>query len=296
MKTLSDRNQAIALLLIVPALFTANMLIARWVQGDIPAVAMATLRWSLTFLLLLPLVGRALWAARAVVLADWRRFLVLGALGMGICGAPVYLAGQTTTATNIGLIYAASPVLIVLFGRFGWGEAVSARQMVGIGLCLLGVLAIVLKGDPTALLALEFVAGDLWIVAAMTSWAVYSVLLKHWPSPLPMLVRFAAIVLFGALVNLPIFLVEHIALQPLVPSWTVAGVVLILAIVPGLGAYIGYGRLVALAGPNTAGLVLYLAPLYTAGLAFVLLGEVPKLYHLIGAALILPGLWLGARR
>ena len=79
---------------------------------------------------------------------EWRTLLALGALGMGVCGAPVYLAGQTTTATNIGLIYSTTPILIVVFARLFWGERVSVRQMAGISLCLVGVVVIVTRGDP----------------------------------------------------------------------------------------------------------------------------------------------------
>jgi drug/metabolite transporter (DMT)-like permease len=72
---------------------------------------------------------------------------------------------------------------------------------------------------------------------------------------------------------------------------------LFLALVPGLGAYLLYGKLVAMVGPGRTGLLMYLVPVYIAGLAYVLLGEMPRMFHLVGILLILPGIWLatGAR-
>jgi drug/metabolite transporter (DMT)-like permease len=283
---------AYALLLVAPVLFASNMLVARWVQGDIPPVAMAFWRWTLTWLFLLPLTWRPLWANRREIARDWPTLLLLGTLGMGLCGAPVYLAGATTTATNIGLIYAASPILIVLIDRLGWSEPVGRRQALGIGLSVFGVLAIVLKGDPTTLLGLDFARGDLWTVLAACSWALYSVLLKRRPSRLSLVGRFGAIVMFGALVNLPFYGLEMALGRVAAFDAYTAAVVTFLAISPGIGAYLAYGRLVAVFGPGRTSVLMYLVPLYNVVLAYVLLGETPQAYHLAGTALILPGVYL----
>src|SRR3954468_13360168 len=142
---------ALVLLFFAPLLMSSNMLAARWVEGSVPPVALAFGRWFLTLVFLLPFTAGALWRCRDVIRREWGTLLVLGTLGMGICGAPVYLAGQTTTATNIGLIYSTTPILIVVLARLFWGEPVSARQVAGISLCLAGVIAIVARGDPGAL-------------------------------------------------------------------------------------------------------------------------------------------------
>ena len=139
---------ALILLMFAPLLMSSNMLAARYVEGSVPPVALAFGRWFLTLVFLLPFTGRALWRCRAVISREWPTLLALGALGMGVCGAPVYLAGQTTTATNIGLIYSTTPILIVVFARLFWGERVSARQVAGIALCLVGVVVILRAAIP----------------------------------------------------------------------------------------------------------------------------------------------------
>src|SRR3546814_17212068 len=107
------------------------MLVARATHDLFPPVALAFWRWTATLALLLPFTAAALWRHRYDVLREWRDILVLGALGMGVCGAFVYIAADTTSATNIGLIYAASPILIVALARVFYGERVTLRQRSG---------------------------------------------------------------------------------------------------------------------------------------------------------------------
>jgi drug/metabolite transporter (DMT)-like permease len=293
--TRRNERAAFALLLVAPAMFASNMLMARALHGSVPPVALAFWRWTLTFLVLLPLTGRQLLIWRGAIRHDWLTLFVLGALGMGVCGAPVYIAGVTTSATNIGLIYAASPILIVLLGCAFWGETLAPRQLVGIVASLLGVLVIVARGDPEVLRNLAFTRGDLISVGAATAWSVYSVLLKHRPSPLPLLARFAAIVLFGVLANLPFYIIEMATGRFAVFDARTLGSIVFVALVPGLGAYLSYGKLVAVLGPSRTGLLMYLVPVYTAALAWLTLGERLQLFHLAGLTLILPGIYLATR-
>lgn len=279
-----------------PLLFGSNVIISRLMAGEIPGVAMAFWRWTLALLFLAPFIRAELRAAWPALLADWRGFLLLGSLGMGVCGAPVYLAGQTTTATNITLIYAASPVLIVLFGRLFWRERVGPVQTLGVAVSLAGVVTVIAKGDPGFLSHLDFTPGDLWVVMAATGWAFYSQLLRHRPADMPAFARFAGICAGGVVTMLPFYGLE-MAMGQVAPltERTVATLVF-LALLPGLASYLVYGRLVGVFGPDRAGMTLYLVPLYNAVLAALFLGEQPQPYHLAGAALVLPGIWLATRR
>ena len=214
---------ASTLLFVVPIFFCTNMLVAKATADLIPPVALAFLRWSATFCLLLPFIGGRLWFRRDAIRREWKDLLVLGALGMGVCGAFVYIGADTTSATNIGLIYSASPVLIILLAAMFYGESVTGRQLIGVGISLLGVIVIVCKGDIDTLLSLAFSPGDLWIVAAMTGWAVYSVLLRYRPSEMGMGTRFGAIILGGMIVLAPFTAMEMASGQVATLSWETAG-------------------------------------------------------------------------
>jgi drug/metabolite transporter (DMT)-like permease len=287
---------ATVLLYLAPAMFACNILIARATFDFIPPVALAFWRWAGTLLLLLPMVGAGLWRGRHLLVAEWKDLAVLGALGMGVCGVFVYVAAQTTTATNIGLIYAASPVLIILLSRFIWGEVMSGRQLFGVALALLGVLIIICKADPQVLLDVDFTAGDLWAFSAMVGWAVYSVMLSHRPSAMPVQLRFGAICLFGILILLPFLIWESVMVAVPRLDATTVGAMALLALVPGFGAYQAYGLIQKSLGPSRTGLLIYLLPVYSALLAVLLLGESLKSYHYLGACLVLLGLLLATRK
>lgn len=290
-----ERQMAVILLFVVPVLFSTNIITARAVSDFIPPFALAFWRWSLAFLLFLPAIGPDLLRYRRELLSEWRDLLVLGILGMGICGAFVYVGADTTSATNIGLIYATAPIIIAAAATLLYREPLGRVKALGILVSLLGVLVIVFRGDLEALRTLSLVPGDIWIATASVSWAVYSVMLRYRPSQLPGRVRFAATMLYGAIALLPFHLFELAKgdVPQLNAETLIAG--LIVAVVPGLGAYLGYARIQRALGASPTALILYLAPVYTALMAWLVLGESLQLYHLVGAALILPGIYLSTK-
>jgi drug/metabolite transporter (DMT)-like permease len=284
------------LLWVVPALWSSNYVIARAAEGVIAPHLLATGRWLLAGLILWPFVGRGLLGRRAVWRSEWKQLLVLGTLGMWICGAWVYLGGQTTTSTNIALIYAATPVAIAVLSARLLHERLSLAQKLGGTLALLGVLYVVAKGQPQNLLAVRFTVGDGWIVACAVSWTAYSVLLKYWPSRLSPGERLLAIIAGGLVLLLPFTALEAWLAPgpPLGPKALM--LVVVAALLPGALSYAAHAYIQRELGAARTSLMLYLAPVYGALLAWALLGEVPQAYHLAGAALILPSIWLATRR
>lgn len=287
---------ALALLWVTPALWSSNYVIARASDGVIAPHALALGRWSLALLLMLPLAAGVLVREFERWRGEWRQMLVLGALGMWICGAFVYQGAHTTSATNIGLIYAATPVAIALAGAKLLHEPVSAAQRAGMALALAGVLYVIAKGDPANLLQVRFTVGDGWIVAAAVSWVAYTVLLQRWPTVLPPQARLAAITAGGLVVLVPFTLAEAFVAPGPPPGTKALVLVVLAALLPGFFSYQAYGYMLRELGTAPSSLVMYLAPVYAAGTAWLVLGEPPRAYHAVGAALILPSIWLATRR
>ncbi len=290
-----DTRRALVLLWLVPALWAVNYIVARKAPGVIGPYMLALGRWGLAALILVMLTRGELWRERESLVRAWREYLVLGALGMLICGAWVYEGARSTEAMNIALIYSASPVLISLGAMFWLGEAFGMRQKLGVVLALAGVVHVVVRGQWTALADVAFVPGDAWIVAATVAWAAYALLQKRWPSPLGATARLAAICVGGTLVLLPPALWE--AAQP--GSADVGAYALLLivvaALIPGVGAYWIYGWAQKILGASRVAVALYLGPLYAAAAAWSLLGEPLGAHHAVGALLILPGVFLVTR-
>lgn len=284
------------LLVIVPAMFATNIVVGRAAAETVPPFALAFWRWLTALAVLLPFVAGGLVRHRAAILAEWRDLLVLGILGMGICGAFMYIGADTTTATNIGLIYATSPVLIVVLARLVYGEPMTARRTAGVALALAGVLVIVFRGSAEAVRALAFVDGDIWVAIAALAWGGYSVIQRFRSSAMPPHVRFAAIILFGVLALAPFHVAELATGAIPALDLPTAGAIAVCALVPGIGAYMGYARIQRALGAGPASLFLYVQPLYVALMSWLLLSETIEGYHLAGAALILPGVFLATRR
>ncbi len=287
---------AYALLAITPALWSVNYLVARWAPGVIAPHALALGRWSIAALLLAAVCRTELAAKRGAIRAEWRQFLVLGALGMWICGAFVYIGGRSTSAINIGLLYAAAPVLIAIASAIWLRERVTATQVFGALLGLAGVLHILFRGRWETLADLRINPGDAWVAVAVLCWTAYSLLLRGWRSAFGPVARLTLIACGGIVVLIPFTLWEALAWLPTEMSWKSLGLVLAAALIPGAGAYGAYSYMQRALGAARVGVVLYLGPLYSAAIAWAVLGERIEWFHGIGALLILPGIWLSTRR
>lgn len=284
------------LIFVTPALWCVNYLVARWAPGHVEPHVLAFGRWAVAAAALGAFTAPELWRHRAVLRAQWGRFLVLGALGMWICGAWVYVAARTTSATNIALIYAASPVLIAFLSVLWLRERFGRLQSLGVVLALAGVLHVVIRGQWQAIADVRWVPGDLWIVAATAAWAGFAVLQRRWPTPLSAAAHLCAVAVGGLVVLLPFALWELV--QPAAPAWSAraAWLIVLAGLVPGAAAFWCYSYVQRQLGVARASGQLYLGPLYGAALAWAVLGEPVGWHHAVGAALILPGIWLVSQR
>ena len=293
-----DRRWAVALLFITPLLWSVNYLVGRMAPGVIAPHMLALLRWSLAGLVLLAFAWPELLAKRTSLLKNAWHYLVFGALGMWICGAWVYIGARSTSATNIALIYALSPVFIALISTLWLRERLGLLQWLGIALAFTGLVHVVIKGQWSALAQVKLVAGDLWIMGATVSWTMYSIFQKRWPTDFSPLARLVLIITGGVLVLLPLTAIEAASGLPMTQTlWGWKTVILVVAagLIPGAAAYLAYATLQKTLGAARAGLTLYLGPLYAAVTAFVVLGESIEGYHALGAAVILPGIYLASR-
>jgi drug/metabolite transporter (DMT)-like permease len=277
-------------------MWSVNYVVARTAPGIISPHVLALGRWFLAGLILAAISRSELWRERHHTTKVWPQYLALGTLGMLICGAWVYWAAETTTAINIALIYAASPVLITLGAVVGLKESFSWRQGFGVVLALLGVLHVVVKGQWTALSQVVWVLGDGLIVMAMVSWAAYALLLKKWASPLSSTARLAATCMGGSLVLLPFALTEWVTTPHANWSWTASLLVITAALFPGVGAYWAYGFCQKTLGASRVAASLYMGPLYGSLVAWLFLGETLGWHHAMGAAMILPGIYLASQK
>jgi drug/metabolite transporter (DMT)-like permease len=299
MSTTFAHRWAVALVFIAPALWSVNYIVGRTAPGVVAPHMLALLRWAIAGLLLALFAWPELQTKRAVLARHAWHYLVLGALGMWICGAWVYIGARSTSATNIALIYALSPVFVAFASRLWLHERLGTLQWLGIAMAFAGLVHVVIKGQWQALAQVQFVAGDLWILACTLSWTLYSILLKRWPTDLSPIARLVLVIAGGVLVLLPMALIEAWSGLPMTQThwgWKASGLILAAAIFPGAAGYLAFSTLQKELGAARASLTLYLGPLYAAVVAWLVLGEPILAYHAVGAAVILPGIYLASRK
>jgi drug/metabolite transporter (DMT)-like permease len=291
----SSTARAYVLLCLMPLFFSSNILIGRAAADLVPPFSLAFWRWAIAFAILLPIGWTGIVAHRDVLRAEIRALLAMAFLGMWICGAVVYIGLQDTTATNAALIYTASPVLIILFEWLRGNQRLSGVQLVGIATALAGVLAIIFKGEVTAITSLSLNPGDLWIAFGAVSWSIYSIVSRR-PAirSLPTMSLMAVVTGLGALMLTPFAAWESVERgMPSEPrAWaSILGVAFFASVL----AFTAYQKGVKLVGPGRTSLFLYLNPVYAAVLAALFLGERVHGYHLAGAVLIFAGVALATR-
>lgn len=293
-----------ALLLVLPPLLWAgNAVVGRVVGELVPPMTLNFLRWALAFLILLPLAHGVLRRGGPLaVWPHWRRFALLGLLGVGCYNALQYLALQTSSPLNVTLVAGSSPVFMLGVGAMFFGQRISARQVAGAMLSIAGVLVVLARGQPAVLAQVRLVPGDVYVLIATLAWAFYSWLLAR-PDESPQIRADWAAFLMAQLVFglgwAGLFAAGEWALTidaHIDWGWPLAAALVYVAIGPAVLAYRCWATGVQRVGPNVAGFFANLTPLFAALLSAAFLGELPQIYHALAFALIVGGIVVSSRR
>lgn len=289
-----------ALLTLPPLLWAGNAVVGRMVSGMVPPITLNLLRWALAFLLLLPLAG---WVLRSGsgLWSHWRRFALLGLLGVGCYNALQYLALKTSSPLNVTLMASSIPVWMLGIGWLWFGQRVTYRQLIGIGLSVAGVVFVLCRGQWALLTQFRWVPGDLYMLAAAFAWSLYSWLLTRSQEPAQWRDNWSAFLLsqitFGLVWSGAFAAGEWAWTDAQIHwGWPLAAALLYVATGPAVLAYCCWGIGVKRAGPNMAGFFSNLAPLFAALMSAVFLGDRPQLYHAIAFVLIVGGIVVASRR
>ena len=274
----------------------SNLVVARGGVEYVPPISLAFWRWTLVFVILLPFTYLSLRKNYKIIKNEFKKLLFLGATGCGVCGAFPFLAGKTTTVTNMGIIYTSSPIFIILISSFFFHEKINFTKIIGLISCLIGVFAIIIKGNFDLLINLNFTIGDLWMLAAAIGWALYSIYLFHWKSELKIFQRFTLIAFFGALSLFPFYIGEELFFERTAFSNEFFMWIIFAAISPGIIAFTLYTVAQKKLGASLTGFTLYVFTIYGAIYGYFLFGEKLENYHLIGTVLVFIGVYLAKKK
>ncbi|MDO8386219.1 MAG: DMT family transporter [Polaromonas sp.] len=288
------------LLLVPPLLWAGNAVVGRLVHELVPPITLNFLRWALAFVIMLPLAG---WLLRpgSSLWPHWKRFAVLGLLGVGCYNALQYLALKTSTPLNVTLVASSVPVWMLAIGALCFGQHISRRQVLGALLSIAGVLLVLSRGQWALLAQIRLVPGDVYVLLATLAWAFYSWMLSQPKDPPDIRHDWAAFLMAQMVFGLGwsgLFAAGEWALTDarIVWGWPLAAALLYVAVGPAILAYRCWGVGVQRVGPNIAGFFSNLTPLFAALMSAAFLGELPQLYHGIAFVLIVGGIVVSSRR
>ena len=280
------------LLLLTMCFWASNNVISKALVAGVPPAALVFWSWLIGVIVLSPWALPRVLAQRDLVLRHWLKLVLIGSLAMNFAFHLFYNALTFTTAINATLIATTIPAVIVGLSWLLYREALSWRAALGSAIAFAGVVVVIVRGDIAVLAGFGFNSGDLLMVLAVMVWALYTVLLRHAPPGLNQLAMLWVFAVAGLIINGLIYASELFSPMAFAVSWGDAAMIAYVAIFPSVLAFAFYNAGVKALGPGIAGQFIYLTPILTAILAVVFLGESFKLYHLVGLAVIVFGLYL----
>lgn len=292
---ISLNNNGTLLICIAVLFWAGNLIVGRLAVGVVPPVALAFYRWLIGGLIALVFAWPHLRRDWPHLLANWHWMLIYGAFGIAIYNTLVYVGLTTTTAINAFLINTTVAPMVAVASFVFFGERIGLRAVLGLVVALSGVVWIILRGDLAMLKTLALNPGDFLVLIGVATYAIYTVFLRKRP-PIHGMTFITVTFLLGSLMLLPFFLWEWAAVGPVpwgrMDTWLSIGY---LAIFPSLLSYLCFNRGVHLLGANRASALLLLTPLLGVVLAMVFLKEQLIPAHIVGAAMIFFGLFLGRK-
>ena len=280
------------LLFIQPIFMATNIIVARGGVEYVPPVSLAFWRWLTVFLILSPFFFEEIFKKKKDFNKEFWKLFFLGSMGCGVCGAFPFIAGMSTTMANMGIIYTSSPIFIIILSVMLFKDKINFSRIIGLIICLVGVISIISKGKIESLLNFKFTSGDLWMVGAAIGWAVYSIYLLNWKSNFSLMGRFTLISFFGAISLFPFYLLEEIFFSSTNFNSDFILWVLFAAISPGIIAFTLYTKVQKYVGASLAGFTLYIFSIYSAIYGIILFDEVLMNFHYFGAAFVFLGVYL----
>jgi drug/metabolite transporter (DMT)-like permease len=275
--------------------WAGNWVIGRALRDAFDPGTLNFWRWAIAVAVLAPFALPALRGKGAVLRKHARLIALLGLTGVALFHYLVYLGLHSTTTVNGVLLNSSGPLFILICAWAMERERANWRQIAGMLVSVAGILVILSRGEPAALLRLQLHVGDLWVLLAMPVWGVYSVLLRHRPAELGGVPLLFVTALAGMLLLAPVYALEACVRPPQLPTLPQAAGVLYVGLFASIASYLCWNRGVAVVGASAAGFTLHLLPVFGTLLAIALLGETFHAFHAVGIGIILAGVILATR-
>tara|TARA_B100001123_G_C15156651_1_gene965774 strand:+ start:327 stop:1223 length:897 start_codon:yes stop_codon:yes gene_type:complete len=293
---ISKEKTAYIFLILTTLFWSGNFIVGKAASFfEIPPFTLNFYRWTFAWLILAPFTLKEIIEKKNIILENIGLIIILGITSITIFNSIVYYSLNFTQVISGVLMISTIPVMIIIFCWFLKIEKTNIYQILGLIFSLFGVSVIITKANLNVLLNLNFNKGDLWMVAAMLSWAMYSALLRKKKIELSQLSLLQTIISAGLVFLLPAYLIELVLGYKVKIELPFILTLTYVVIFPGLASFIFWIKGISIIGSNRAGIFLHLMPIFSTILAILIFNEKFMFYHLIGAVLIITGIILSSR-
>jgi drug/metabolite transporter (DMT)-like permease len=293
----TKNNSAYIFLILATLFWSGNFIVGKAASFfEIPPFSLNFYRWMFAWLILAPFTLKEIIKKKEHILENIKLILILGITSITIFNSIVYYSLNFTQVISGVLMISTIPVMIIFFSWIFKIEKTNIYQILGVIFSLLGVAIIVTKADIDILINLNFNKGDLWMVVAMFSWAIYSALLRKKKFDLSQASLLEVIISAGLILLLPAYLIEKSLGYELNVNLPFILTLSYVVLFPGLASFICWIKGIAIIGPNRSGIFLHLMPIFSTVLAILIFKEKFMNYHLYGATFIISGIFLSSRK
>lgn len=272
------------------AIWSGNFIIARGLNESIPPISLAFWRWVVAVVVFLPFALKSIITEWDILKKNIVYLSVTSLLGITTFNTLIYFAAHTTSAINLSLISITFPVFIVILSRIFFHELITVNKGIGIILVATGVVLLITRGTLARLLNISFAIGDVWMLAAAITFAVYSILLKRRPAQLSIWAFQLSTFILGLIFLFPFFIWEYTTTPSVEVDMKTISAILYVGIFASLSAFILWNKAIVAVGPSKAGMIYYTLPLFSGFLAYLFLKEGISMVHFYSALLIVSGI------
>lgn len=276
------------LMLVTSLLWGGNFVVAKTLVAHASPMTLTLVRWLIAVIVLLPFVW---WKEKKLVPAKAALvpLFLMGITGVALFNIFQFLALERTTSTNAGLISTMNTMSIAFFSFAFLKEKINGSQFLAMVLSFIGVFLVLSKGDWQLLWHFQLNTGDLWMMAAVCVWGLYSVCSKwamQTTSPL-MATLYAG--LFGVLILVP-FTINDFTFSEIDSTFILS--LLYTGVISTVVCMVFWNIGVQQLGATTSGIFLNFNPIFTALLAFLFIGEQLSWLQGIGGIIVILGCYL----
>ena len=294
---MSANFKAYLMLTLCAFFWSGNFIVGKFATlYQVPPLTLNFFRWLIVWIILIPFTLKDIFLNIKIIKEKFYSILLMSITSISIFNSVVYYSLNFTQVLNGALMISTIPVLIIFISFIFRVEKINLNQVLGLILSITGVVIIITQLEFSRLIHLDLNKGDLWLLVAMLSWAIYSTMLKTHKTGLNYLTFISVIVTLGLIFLFPQFLFEFNNQEFIKFNFAFFLIIGYVVLFAGLGAYIFWNKAVLIVGPSRAGIFLHLMPVFSSFMAIFLLNEKFMNFHIFGAIAIVLGIYLSSKK